>query len=259
MLRRWLGRWHWQRPPRSIFTNTGTFPAQENVLSTPELLELILVLLPMSDLLVSASRVSKLWNAFITLSPTLQRALFFQPLANTNTNTVTAPARNPLLIAMFPPFFASDDTADPEDAFNGPLAIQAMPWAHAPKAFRRQTASWRRMLVVQPPSRALLVKNEYLTPAGTHERQGRLDLDPLDGLRMGVLYDYVLSRIYRLGFWFWVHWPGQGVVEPGGEILLVISEVTSAVSHKSPLDKRFYSKGRRVVEISFGDIITSSS
>ncbi|KAJ7187334.1 hypothetical protein C8R46DRAFT_876120, partial [Mycena filopes] len=153
--------------------------AQDAVLSTPELLELVLLCLPLRDLLVTAPRVCKTWNA-VTLTPTLQRALFFQPDPYSST---APPTRNALLMTAFPRFFASDEPSGPQD-------ILRMPWAQAPEAFRRRDASWRRMLVAQPPVRTLVVTNGYHTPGGTFERHGRKDCGKEDGLRMGLLYDF---------------------------------------------------------------------
>ncbi|KAJ7187354.1 hypothetical protein C8R46DRAFT_870291, partial [Mycena filopes] len=155
--------------------------ALDTVLSTRELLELILSQLPLRDLLIAAPRVCKLWNAMI-LTPALQRLLFFQPDPNSTAR------RNALLTAAFPPFFAPEDADG--DYPSGPASILAMPWASAPEAFRRKSASWRRMLVVQPPARTLLMTNTHHTPGGTYQRHGRVSLNPGDGgLRMGLLYD----------------------------------------------------------------------
>ncbi|KAJ7813868.1 hypothetical protein B0H14DRAFT_2851835 [Mycena olivaceomarginata] len=93
--------------------------AQDTVISMPELLELILALLPMRHLLLVAPLVSKTWQA-ITLTPGPQRTLFFQP------DLGSEPIQNPLLV-------------------------------EAEDAFKREGASWRRMLVTQPPARTMTV------------------------------------------------------------------------------------------------------
>ncbi|KAF8144400.1 hypothetical protein K438DRAFT_1426589, partial [Mycena galopus ATCC 62051] len=124
---------------------------QHTVLSIPELLELILVRLPMRDLLVTAPLVSKTWHA-ATLSPELQRALFFEP------DALSPPIRNPLLMETFPPFFAVPPPNQNRWLWPGtPDAIKAMPWSRAPEAFKRANASWRRMLVTQPPTRTMVI------------------------------------------------------------------------------------------------------
>ncbi|KAJ7022846.1 hypothetical protein C8F04DRAFT_1136561 [Mycena alexandri] len=127
--------------------------ARDAVVSSPELVELILTCLPMRDLLVAAPRVSKMWNA-ITLTRTLQRILFFRPDPSDR-----RPLRNPLLMELFPPFFAPGGSHSRSSWPGGAKSIAKMPWANAPEAFRRPDASWRRMLVVQPPAPTLIVKH----------------------------------------------------------------------------------------------------
>src|SRR5580700_1018744 len=80
---------------RSSMSNTST---SEQVLYNPELLECILLHLPERDLLVNAQRVSQLWNAIITTSPTLQRILYFQPFPSEDSIKCTV---NPILLLLF--------------------------------------------------------------------------------------------------------------------------------------------------------------
>ncbi|KAF7344859.1 F-box domain-containing protein [Mycena venus] len=104
------------------------FSAQESVISTPELLEHTLSLLPLRDLLVTAPLVSRTWRT-MALSPTLQRTLFFDP-----DPSATNPAQNPLLAETFPPFFCPRMRREPvlghrvlyqEDAMGGrPRCVQ---------------------------------------------------------------------------------------------------------------------------------------
>ncbi|KAF8187906.1 hypothetical protein K438DRAFT_1420560, partial [Mycena galopus ATCC 62051] len=146
------------------------------VMSTPELVELTLSHLPMRDLLVTVPLVSKTWQA-ITLTPALQRALFFLPQL-----TASKRVRNPLLIENFHPFFARE--APNCRGWPDAKAIQKMPWSKASDAFRRPEASWRRMLVTQPPSQSMVVS---VISNGGHSEQ-RAVLKDLS-LRMGTLYD----------------------------------------------------------------------
>ncbi|KAF7377268.1 putative f-box domain protein [Mycena sanguinolenta] len=122
--------------------------AQITVISSPELLEHTLVQLSLRDLLVTAPLVSKTWQA-ITLTPTLQRLLFFQP------DTSSGRAENPLLVELFAPFFVPGGP----NRWTWPNfeAIKSMPWSKAPEAFKRPEASWRRMLVTQSPARRLVI------------------------------------------------------------------------------------------------------
>ena len=58
--------------------------AAARVCSLPELLELVLFELPTRDLLL-AQRVCQTWQAVISGSPKLQRALYFEPVAGDQT------------------------------------------------------------------------------------------------------------------------------------------------------------------------------
>lgn len=139
----------------------------DKVLRTPELLELILLELPLRTLLTRASLVNKQWRDHITSSLPLQRALFFK------TCSPGTPSRvNPLMAADFPIFFDGNEhsrfsfdqlpfarsrkdnnsghsgVADEDDVVEAPsvppkqLALRA--------AFLHPSASWRRMMPRQP-------------------------------------------------------------------------------------------------------------
>ncbi|KAJ6508651.1 hypothetical protein C8R45DRAFT_448958 [Mycena sanguinolenta] len=206
------------------------------VLSTPELLEQILVQLPLRDLLVAAPLVSKTWRA-VTLSPTLQRALFFEP------DPLASPSKrvqNPLLVETFPPFAFCEGELWP-----GSLdAIEAMPWSRAPDAFKRKEASWRRMLVSQPPVQTIIIAQQTSGMAGVSERRAVLN-DLL--LRMGALYDLTLPLIdddvvcFRIG------------TEVEGNLLLETSAGYGCMDDLSrELDERFRSDGAKFMEVPFG-------
>ncbi|RYO76949.1 hypothetical protein DL766_007465 [Monosporascus sp. MC13-8B] len=100
------------------------------VLDIPELLEAVLLKLD------------------IRTSPAIQRALFFKPVEA----VVDAPLRNPLLTELFLPFFDSPNRL--RFAFD---AFKELAMAREERlgAFKREDASWRRMLVQQPPAREL--------------------------------------------------------------------------------------------------------
>ncbi|KAJ7460084.1 hypothetical protein B0H11DRAFT_1622585, partial [Mycena galericulata] len=125
--------------------------AKDAVISTPELLELTLAQLPMRELLLTAPLVSKTWQA-ITFAPSLQRALFFEADPSSS-----EPVQNPILVEMFPPFFGPETRS--RWSWPGTSdTIMAMPWSKAPDAFSRKEASWRRMLVCQPPVQTMVIK-----------------------------------------------------------------------------------------------------
>ncbi|KAJ7834803.1 hypothetical protein B0H14DRAFT_2319035, partial [Mycena olivaceomarginata] len=141
--------------------------ARDSVISTPVLLELTLSHLPMRDLLVTAPLVNKTWLA-LTLTPTLQRALFFQP------DPLSPPMQNPMLAEIFPPFFTP-----------GPPNEIIWKWP-APDVFKREDASWQRMLIKQPPVQTLIIEAMFYGQLGSFHREAVVtDLS----LRMGALYD----------------------------------------------------------------------
>ncbi|KFY34522.1 hypothetical protein V494_06699 [Pseudogymnoascus sp. VKM F-4513 (FW-928)] len=141
------------------------------VLSIPELLQNILTHLPLSTLLLIAPLISRTWQDAILSSPVLQQQLFFAPAPMTAPRTV-----NPLLAAKFPALF---DNPHFEKQYKMPHSTQSRyaPFRYmmnrymrryvikmeevwemecfsgdeARKAYFYPGASWRRMLVVQPP------------------------------------------------------------------------------------------------------------
>ncbi|RYP84867.1 hypothetical protein DL769_001061 [Monosporascus sp. CRB-8-3] len=173
----------------------------ETTLSIPELLVQILSELDLRTLLLS-QRVSKNWRDTIVRAPELQRALFFEPIAASSADELTAGRRrNPLLEAAFPPFFR-ENARDSNDGGNSMDALIVYgvedPFsfmdagAGRRDAFLRRDASWRRMLVQQPAARKI----------GCIEQRGQIEgmfysatLSEPQGLRMGTLYDIVYQFI----------------------------------------------------------------
>ncbi|KAJ7731680.1 hypothetical protein DFH07DRAFT_847094 [Mycena maculata] len=82
-----------------------------------------------------------------------------------------------------------------------------MPWARAATAFKRADASWRRMLVTQPPAQTVVIKSTSHGRDGDRERRGVLR-DP--SLRMGDLYDIALMCINQVAFSARIHWNKAG-------------------------------------------------
>ncbi|KFX99097.1 hypothetical protein O988_04044 [Pseudogymnoascus sp. VKM F-3808] len=145
--------------------------ATDLVLSIPELLQHILTQLPLHDLLLTAPLVSHAWQHAILTSPLLQQQLFLGPAPPSAPRTV-----NPLLSAKFPALFDNPHFAKQYNMPNSTKRAYA-PFRYmlnrymrryvvkmeevwemecfaseeARKAFFYPGASWRRMLVVQPP------------------------------------------------------------------------------------------------------------
>jgi hypothetical protein len=166
--------------------STTTTPLQ-TVLNTPELLTQILLCLPLRSLL-HAQRISHHWRDLILHSPSLQSALYFRPLPSACCPSL--PVHNPLLASTFAPWFIDLRLLDPSGVWPFCKAFPQLPWTQAPEAFRRADASWRDMLVVQPPARTLVVERR-IEDRGADLRTRWMYKLGERGLRMGLFYDFV--------------------------------------------------------------------
>ncbi|TDZ39310.1 hypothetical protein CTRI78_v010607 [Colletotrichum trifolii] len=225
--------------------------AVDVALAIPELLESILAQLDITTLLVSASRVSKRWKALMDESPAVQQALFFSPILcfgdardedQGHRTASEQPIRriNPLLARKFDKCFFD---FGPTYAFHRRAnSFYELSWSPRPtkivqeiwggwsqsrpeemddekaalqkaynESFTRKGASWRRMLVSQPPPPGLgylrfdisdipaeghLIKSAMIRPKSD---------SPFAGLRMGQLYDLVQNEVGHHGrhsLWF---------------------------------------------------------
>ncbi|KAK8867369.1 F-box domain-containing protein [Apiospora arundinis] len=201
--------------------------SQRQVFGTTELLQNILLNLDLQTLLVSAPLVARRWRDLISYSTPIQRALYFRGMPapsyqeednndNTDDDYGSWPcdrfAMNPLLQAKFDPFFYDAELVAKEtgkrprrqsclltsDRFKDLPLAGSEAWR---EAFMRPGASWRQMLVTQPPVRRLgfcesgrnmgdvTFRFSELRPASNDDEEE----DDGDGLRMGELYDAVVS------------------------------------------------------------------
>ncbi|KAJ7899793.1 hypothetical protein B0H13DRAFT_2029499 [Mycena leptocephala] len=226
--------------------------AKDSVIQTPELVEHTLALLPIRDLLVTAPLVSKMWQA-ITLSPSLQRTLFFEA---DPTASASHPVKNPLLVELFQPFFAPN--AARKFPWPGSAAsILAMPWAQAPEAFTCADASWRRMLVTQPPAQTMVVIQKNHGMAGSSERRAVLRNI---SLRMGTLYDFAVPFLHYDDARFRIKW-NRGRTTQKGDLTFVLSSSKGCLVDFNPkrvVDERFDSDGGSRVEITYGEWVRTS-
>lgn len=152
-----------RRTSVSTDSKPSSTPAATAVLCTVELLELILSNLRMRDLL-SAQRVSYLWSRIISthkailktkyLLPDTSIPLYNSPATNWTTPT---PFTNPLFIQRFVQSSAlyALRRVNPQANFMG---MDHSVRAHI-DSLGEDTASWRRMLLFQPP-----VKKAWLRP-----------------------------------------------------------------------------------------------
>ncbi|KAI1190618.1 hypothetical protein F5B17DRAFT_385892 [Nemania serpens] len=220
----------------------------ETVFAIPELLEAILLQLDITSLLVSASRVNKMWNHLIETSPAIQQALFFQPVQDhcsarssqqNSTATTTwcqwtrdQPTVNPLLVKKFGKYFDSGE--DYGRIYRCCDAFHKLPWEENRgidlettlemqrvitsqkrdcSRFTRRGASWRRMLVSQPPPTQLGAlwqeadRTSAIKPVQTALKALIMPGTSMHstGIQMGHLYDliqYYAGRHEHDALWY---------------------------------------------------------
>ncbi|KAH8171843.1 hypothetical protein LIA77_08610 [Sarocladium implicatum] len=149
--------------------------------------ENILAHLPIKDLLLAQS-VSSDWNELIKGSPRLQELLFMRPMQARDMHTMSSsgmPVRdfNPLLVEHMSPWFSGkkEDRTDP--------SVMDCPWMQTAKrpAFLRQGASWRKMLLAQPPFTVFERARRVHAMGGDSLTVTFIEQN--DGVRMGLVYD----------------------------------------------------------------------
>jgi hypothetical protein len=149
-------------------------------------------------------------------------------------------------VELFPPFFAPEQPS--RWSWPDAEAIQSMPWSKAPEAFKWPEASWRRMLVVQPPAPMMVVSERCHPRGGDFDHRAVLD-DPC--LRMGVLYDLVLPFIDRVASGFSIHWPSE---DSAAKLSLrVIYTKQCCPRRERKIHPRFYSHAYKTIKIKFGE------
>ncbi|KAJ5100502.1 hypothetical protein N7456_006554 [Penicillium angulare] len=132
---------------------------ERKALDLPEILENIFLHLDHQSLLTSAQRVCRYWHELVS-QPTLQKHLFFEPDWNCKETSTSE-----LLVENFPLWFPCDSdqpdqstdttyvrTIDP-CPLEEPSPYEFLPLASPGRNqfFMYENASWRRMLVQQPP------------------------------------------------------------------------------------------------------------
>ncbi|TRX96373.1 hypothetical protein FHL15_002645 [Xylaria flabelliformis] len=209
--------------------------AVQTVINIPELLQLILLQCDIRTLLTGARGVSLLWRDTIDSTQAIQKALFFQPDTR---NGGSEPILNPLLTETFSTFF--DGQAHNRQSFDKLPIGDENELAEASSllsdgivkdkssrrdAFMRKDASWRRMLVRQPPVRKMAVWYWNMNKPRIKVFWPRLasqgHCQPCEGcplidnadpggsdlnLTMGMLYDEVVENVMCHGDDFILFW-----------------------------------------------------
>lgn len=102
----------------------------------------------MRTLLTSCQRVCRDWRYLITKSPSIQKALFFTPIKGSEWGAGEV-VHNSLLAESFPTIFPANGDQDHRDFSFSDCAMTKDPASL--DRFVREGASWRMMLVQQPP------------------------------------------------------------------------------------------------------------
>jgi len=159
--------------------------ARDQVLGIGELIYCICTHMDIQTLL-NAQRVSKRWHDVISNSPTI----YFRPCPSKKKRVI-----NPLLLKHFKPILKPHRYQGQIYHYN--LNVPEMSMTHMKngrkvhKAFVRRGASWRNMLVAQPPITTIGYREQI-----NDERQDYKAISFPEGLRMGVLYDMVFQAIF---------------------------------------------------------------
>ena len=182
-------------------------------LQTYELVEQILLHLPMLDLL-HCQRVCTHWKGVIDSPPVLQQALYFRPgkerkeLPRTPYNHCNHNEFNPLLQEVFVEWFTTSGFFHRKTTFPNESVAYIPVRRDDPEIFRRPEASWRRMLFQQdsePRDTMICYKR----------RTGRMPYEYIlvqNDYTMGEVYDLVnsLTTIPRGDDLHWLY-----VLRPG--------------------------------------------
>lgn len=118
---------------------------QDAVFSIPELVESILLHLDMKELLTTAQLVCHIWTNVIKGSSTIQQKLFFLPKYDIK-KTV-----NPILADVFPSFFPTGREKASQLRGLTLSTFGMIKNGNKTEAYAHKRASWRRMLIQQPP------------------------------------------------------------------------------------------------------------
>ncbi|KAK7931462.1 hypothetical protein PG985_002174 [Apiospora marii] len=168
----------------------------ERVVAPTELLEALLLGMDMRTLLTVAQRVCRRWHHLIWTSPSLQKALFFEP---DHAVPSTNPLRNPLLAEIFTVWFDHNHNPSTE---RGPRTkdhhyykdIRASPFAKKLDVVLHKNATWKQMLVQQPPPVYLGDWSHEYYEMGDNEKFFIKGPFPR-GLRMESLYSLTFKRL----------------------------------------------------------------
>ncbi|GKU06861.1 f-box protein [Fusarium langsethiae] len=175
--------------------------ATRQVLGCYELLHHICSFMDISTLL-HVQLVSQYWHDMISTSPLLQQNLYLKPRPSANPDQ---PRNfNPLLFKHFEPILKGRvspyrwDGALSENILriSGMSITNMKDGRKIHKAFIRRGASWRRMLIAQPPITSMGYVSKVFSGRSDMMAGDWSSLSFPNGLRMGEFYDMVFQAIW---------------------------------------------------------------
>ncbi|KAK8130878.1 hypothetical protein PG984_007316 [Apiospora sp. TS-2023a] len=218
---RLIGRRRVVKVSGGSFTLTDCPVAVRVVFSTFELLDAILAHFEMRELL-HLQRVSVAFKEVIQNSTPLQQKLHFLPVAHeTKPGTGQRIWGNPMLKQAFVQLFTCMFIEYPasfrlhQTGLRSMVAMLEATKLPSIEAFNRRGASWRSMLISQPPP----VRLSYLSKVAGRDYQETL-ISRDQPVRIGPVYDLAYYALWRTGAYF-VHWKlHEQILDEHGQPLL---------------------------------------
>ncbi|EIT73792.1 hypothetical protein AO1008_04814 [Aspergillus oryzae 100-8] len=147
-----------------------------------EILEAILLQTDIRTLLTSATRVCRSWHNIIQGSASLQAVLFLKPVKEPHKRI-----RNPLIETdIWPELFRKRFRSPSDRSWQVKEEFPCMD-PDKEKAYLREEASWRRMLLHQPPTSHLALIEQHSSAPCPVVSQIRFYVDNNDFIRLGHL------------------------------------------------------------------------
>ncbi|PVH90409.1 hypothetical protein DM02DRAFT_678628 [Periconia macrospinosa] len=186
----------------------------EKAWAIAEIAENILLHLPMKDVLL-AQRVCRGWREVIRSSPALQEHLFMRAKPRKDSSEIPIRELNPLLIEHMSMWFSAVGKSQPVQGVSW-ATVQDVPWANtdARLAFLRRDASWRNMLLAQPPFTIFEWGKSVHVYGGDSLKVGSVEQP--DGVRMSYVYDAAVNSTRNNGRFYTLM---DGKVDQGCHVL----------------------------------------
>lgn len=157
---------------KSSTKRTTSTSAAESVLKTPELLELVLAHFDQAELM-NAQRVCRRWKDIISSSLPLRRMLYLSPTLKVDERI---PVDNAWLKSRFPDLGIYLLQGNPKWRPKYIKALGAADFERLGDNFYEPNASWRDMLLTQPPVKEIVVYSHIEERSQSDKRKSRRGL-----------------------------------------------------------------------------------